>query len=500
MGKNYYDILGVGKDASEEEIRRAYRKMALKYHPDKNKDPRSEERFKEIAEAYEILSDADKRLSFDTHGDNTIYRGRSRENKRHAGEHYTQNAYFHPSDPFDIFSSFFGNQDPFPDPFPGSFPHRSSSQYLKGYREMFHDHRQDPTSGVHVHIFENFPGNGATHTSTTTILSGGTVHITRTEVGEDGRVKREMRFRTPSASRVEDGYRQEAGRQHRPRTTSRSAPHRERRGEPDGAPAQDNRRVHIKTNRETHSRIPSCENSSWSETPKSVSDRHGQEPRHRADYEARQRPDHEHIKRQHSDVRQPQYNGMRLSQDIDAMQKPLRDTRQKQDNESRERAECDARQRTVYGARQRTHLDEEQGTDHDARQRTDYNERRRTDYDERQRTDYDERWKTDYDERQRTDYAAKQRTNNDERQRADTYVRNEAQYGEKNTREESSKEGPTIVCPLCNEYIAREWIEEHAAVCEGVEDSSVVCPICSQGYHPDIIERHAANCGENIPV
>ena len=52
MGKNYYDILGVGRDASEEEIRKAYRKMALKYHPDKNSDPRSEERFKEILIRY----------------------------------------------------------------------------------------------------------------------------------------------------------------------------------------------------------------------------------------------------------------------------------------------------------------------------------------------------------------------------------------------------------------------------------------------------------------
>ena len=51
-----------------------------------------------------------------------------------------------------------------------------------------------------------------------------------------------------------------------------------------------------------------------------------------------------------------------------------------------------------------------------------------------------------------------------------------------------------------NTVLCREWIEEHAAVCEGVEHSSVVCPICSQGYHPDIIERHAAHCGESAPV
>ena len=58
MGKDYYKILGVGRDASDDDIKKAYRKMALKYHPDKNNSADSEEKFKEIAEAYDVLTDS----------------------------------------------------------------------------------------------------------------------------------------------------------------------------------------------------------------------------------------------------------------------------------------------------------------------------------------------------------------------------------------------------------------------------------------------------------
>ena len=57
MGKDYYALLGVGRSASAEEIKKAYHKMALKYHPDKNSSPGAEDKFKEIAEAYDVLSD-----------------------------------------------------------------------------------------------------------------------------------------------------------------------------------------------------------------------------------------------------------------------------------------------------------------------------------------------------------------------------------------------------------------------------------------------------------
>jgi len=68
--KDYYDILGVKKDATKEEIKKAYRKLALKYHPDKNKgDVSAEKKFKELSEAYEVLSDEKKRGIYDQYGE-----------------------------------------------------------------------------------------------------------------------------------------------------------------------------------------------------------------------------------------------------------------------------------------------------------------------------------------------------------------------------------------------------------------------------------------------
>ena len=67
--RDFYDILGVNRDASEDEIKKAYRKLAMKYHPDRNPDnPKAEEHFKEVKEAYEILSDSQKRAAYDQYG------------------------------------------------------------------------------------------------------------------------------------------------------------------------------------------------------------------------------------------------------------------------------------------------------------------------------------------------------------------------------------------------------------------------------------------------
>jgi DnaJ-class molecular chaperone len=66
--KDYYEILGLTKSAGEDEIKKAYRKLALKFHPDKNKAPQADEAFKKISAAFACLSNPDKRRIYDEHG------------------------------------------------------------------------------------------------------------------------------------------------------------------------------------------------------------------------------------------------------------------------------------------------------------------------------------------------------------------------------------------------------------------------------------------------
>ena len=68
MSSDYYDILGVGRNASDDELKSAFRKLARQYHPDVNKEPGAEEKFKEINEAYGVLSDKEKRARYDRFG------------------------------------------------------------------------------------------------------------------------------------------------------------------------------------------------------------------------------------------------------------------------------------------------------------------------------------------------------------------------------------------------------------------------------------------------
>ncbi len=113
--RDYYEVLGVDRSAGEEEIKKAYRKLAVKYHPDKNPgDKAAEEKFKELGEAYEVLNDAQTRAAYDQYGHAAF--------DRRAGG-FGRGAGFH--DPFDVFSQVFGG---------GSI-----------IEELFGGGRQDPT-------------------------------------------------------------------------------------------------------------------------------------------------------------------------------------------------------------------------------------------------------------------------------------------------------------------------------------------------------------------
>lgn len=105
--RDYYEILGVGKNATADEIKKAYRKVAMQYHPDRNPgDKPSEEKFKEAAEAYEILSDADKKAQYDRYG----HAGVSGNGRPGTGGMNMEDIFSQFGDIFgdDLFGSFFG--------------------------------------------------------------------------------------------------------------------------------------------------------------------------------------------------------------------------------------------------------------------------------------------------------------------------------------------------------------------------------------------------------
>ena len=303
MGKDYYKILGVEKGAGEEEVKKAYRKMALKFHPDKNKEPDAEEKFKEIAEAYEVLSDADKRAAFDRYGEEGLSKGGRGRNR--AGPTFSRSRSYATMDPFDLFRTFFGSGDPFSDPF-GNDPFAAMFHAHHHHHAAHHNPHHHAASVFNAHpfftgrvrvggsLFDDILDAGSS-TSTTTYQSGdgGTVHITRTVIGGDGSVRREMRFRTPSTSRAEEGRerareeeRSRLRRQQsepdggassrgtpptgRPRATTHSnTPTREKRGEPDGAAAKKPDPQPPPINRATHPTHPSTSNHASSPTTSS---------------------------------------------------------------------------------------------------------------------------------------------------------------------------------------------------------------------------------------
>jgi DnaJ-class molecular chaperone len=127
--RDYYEILGVPKTATPEELKRAYRKLALEYHPDRNKSKEAEEKFKEINKAYEVLGDPQKRQTYDQFGATAFEQGGGAGGP--FGGFGGQSGQYGPftytystggsggfdfggfSDPFDIFEQFFGGGSPF---------------------------------------------------------------------------------------------------------------------------------------------------------------------------------------------------------------------------------------------------------------------------------------------------------------------------------------------------------------------------------------------------
>ena len=132
MARDFYEILGVSRNANEAEIKKAYRKLALEWHPDRNKDANASEKFKEITKAYEVLADAKKREMYNQYGESAFAPGSGfgqqaggQQSGRYGPFSYTYTNYSGGgspfagfdfggfSDPFDIFEQFFGGASPF---------------------------------------------------------------------------------------------------------------------------------------------------------------------------------------------------------------------------------------------------------------------------------------------------------------------------------------------------------------------------------------------------
>lgn len=127
--RDFYEILGVSKSSTQDEIKKAYRKVAMQYHPDRNPgDKAAEEKFKEAAEAYEILSDTDKRAQYDRFGHQAFGPGRG------GGGGYGGGAGMNMDDIFSQFGDIFGDESPFGSFFGGGGRRSSGGGMARGTR------------------------------------------------------------------------------------------------------------------------------------------------------------------------------------------------------------------------------------------------------------------------------------------------------------------------------------------------------------------------------
>ncbi|EKD74203.1 MAG: hypothetical protein ACD_45C00035G0007 [uncultured bacterium] len=155
--KDYYKILGVSRDAKEDEIKRAYRKLARKYHPDVSKEPNAEERFKETQEAYEVLKDPKKRAAYDQ-----------------LGSHWQSGQEFRAPPGWQGFTDFAGNGTTFEEMNAGDFSdffasifgggHRTQHGFRQARHADFSARGRDEHAVIHIGLEEAFHGGSKTVT------------------------------------------------------------------------------------------------------------------------------------------------------------------------------------------------------------------------------------------------------------------------------------------------------------------------------------------------
>jgi curved DNA-binding protein len=146
LAKDFYALLGVKKDASSDDIKKAFRKLAIKYHPDKNPDNKDAEiRFKEVNEAYEVLSDPEKRKKYDRYGENW-----DKVNPQ-AGAQQPGGSYHYEGDP----SEMFGGGGDFGDFFQNIFGSRTGGKSAQGGRSA---KGQDVQAQMAISFEEAFTG------------------------------------------------------------------------------------------------------------------------------------------------------------------------------------------------------------------------------------------------------------------------------------------------------------------------------------------------------
>uniref|UniRef100_A0A5S6Q4G6 J domain-containing protein n=1 Tax=Trichuris muris TaxID=70415 RepID=A0A5S6Q4G6_TRIMR len=193
MGKDYYKVLGIDRNATEDEIKKAYRKLALKFHPDKNKSPDAEARFKEIAEAYDVLGDQKKKDIYDRQGEEGLggMFGFGNAQPSAADMHtFTFNV-----DPRKIFNEFFGTEDPYkaffatmgePGRYPGMGSHMFSMGGDLGYRDARPNAPKDPPLVYDLYVSLEDINKGCTKR----------MRVTRQTVHPDGQTHKEDKFLT----------------------------------------------------------------------------------------------------------------------------------------------------------------------------------------------------------------------------------------------------------------------------------------------------------------